>query len=91
MRERGAHVRDALRAGLLPLDQLMIETDSPFMRPDAAYLPDVRRLRQGQNEPCCLPAVCSAAAECYALPAHEVAKATTKTAVQFFGLPSGER
>ena len=38
----GAHVREALRTGLLPLSQLLLETDSPFMRPDRAYLPAVQ-------------------------------------------------
>ena len=87
MVQRGAAVRDALRAGELPLHQLMLETDSPFMRPDASYLPDVRRLRQGQCEPCCLPAVCNAVAECFTLPADEVARATTANAERFFQLP----
>ena len=88
MRERGAHVRAALAAGDLPLEQLMIETDSPFMRPDASYLPDIRRLRQGQNEPCCLPAVCNAVAECCSLRPDVVARATTQNAQSFFGLSS---
>jgi Tat protein secretion system quality control protein TatD with DNase activity len=43
MRERGAALRAALREGVLPLAQLMLETDSPFMRPDREHLPEVRR------------------------------------------------
>ena len=43
MRERGAALRAALREGALPLAQLMLETDSPFMRPDREHLPEVRR------------------------------------------------
>ena len=85
--ERGAHVREALRAGALPLEQLMLEPDSPFMRPDANHLPELRRLRQGQCEPCLLPAMANVVAECYSLPSWEVARATTATATRFFRLP----
>ena len=46
----------------------MLETDSPFMRPDREYLPEVKSLRQGRCEPCVLPAVCNAVAECYGVP-----------------------
>ena len=86
MHRRGAAVRDALRAGALPLTQLMLETDSPFMRPDREYLPDVKSLRQGHCEPCVLPAVCNAVAECYGVPPSAVARVTTANAVGFFGL-----
>ena len=65
----------------------MVETDAPFMKPDREYLPALKRLRQGQCEPCCLPAVCRAAAECLGLPADEVARATTANAMAFFDLP----
>ena len=86
MRQRGAAVRAALRDGALPLAQLMLETESPFMRPDREYLPDVKSLRQGQCEPCVLPAVCNAVAECYGVAPSAVARATTANAVGFFGL-----
>ena len=46
----------------------MLETDSPFMRPDREYLPELKSLRQGRCEPCVLPAVCNAVAECYGVP-----------------------
>ena len=68
MRERGAALRAALQDGALPLAQLMLETDSPFMRPDREYLPEVKSLRQGRCGPCVLPAVCNAVAECYGVP-----------------------
>jgi TatD DNase family protein len=87
MAERGAHVREALRDGVIPLSQLMLETDSPFMKPDKEYLPEIKSLKRGQNEPCCVPAVCRAVAECYSLPAAAVARATTANAIDFFGLP----
>ena len=46
----------------------MLETDSPFMRPDREYLPELKSQRQGRCEPCVLPAVCNAVAECYGVP-----------------------
>merc|ERR1712094_53652 len=38
MQHRGLHLREALKAGSLPLKQLMLETDSPFMKPDREHL-----------------------------------------------------
>ena len=89
MEQRGARVREFLRAGLLPLEQLMLETDSPFMKPDKASLPNVSRLKRGPNEPCNMPAVCRAVAECLSVPAHEVADAVAANTRTFFGLGSG--
>lgn len=86
MQERGAHVREALRAGALPLENLLLETDAPFMKPDKAYLPDVKALKRGQCEPCIVPAVCRAVAECLELPPEHVATITTANACAFFGL-----
>ena len=86
MRQRGAHVRAALEAGALPLGNLMLETDAPCMRPDQEHLPDIKRLRRGQNEPCLLPAVCNVVAACYGLSPEAVAKATTANAEEFFRL-----
>ncbi len=79
----------ALRtAGLLPLDRVMLETDSPFMLPAKGLLTDgARALAAGrQNEPCALPAVCRAVALAMGLPAPDVAAQTTRTALDFFGL-----
>ena len=87
MEQRGAHVREALRAGVVPLSCLMLETDAPFMRPDKAYLPDVKALKRGQCEPCLVPAVANAVAECLGVPPAEVAKVTTENARAFFRLP----
>ena len=86
MSARGAHVRAALRDGALPLAQLMLETDAPFMKPDKERLPDVKLLRRGQCEPCVVPAVAYAVAECYGVSAEEVARVTTANARGFFGL-----
>ena len=86
MSARGAHVRAALRDGALPLAQLMLETDAPFMKPDKVHLPDVKALKRGQCEPSVLPAVCNVVAECYGVPPEQVARATTQTAQAFFRL-----
>ena len=86
MAERGAHLREALRAGALPLSHIMLETDAPFMKPDKERLPDVKLLRRGQCEPCVVPAVAYAVAECLGVAPEEVARATTANARAFFGL-----
>lgn len=88
MAERGADLREALRAGTIPLDQLMLETDSPFMKPDNVCLPNVSVLKRGQNEPCNMPAVCRTVAECLGLPEHIVARAVTDNTKKFFGMQS---
>jgi len=41
------------------------------MRPDKAYLPDVKALKRGQCEPCLVPAVANAVAECLGVPPAE--------------------
>lgn len=86
MKERGAHVRDALRSGALPLSQLMLETDAPFMKPDKERLPDLKVIKRGQCEPCVVPAVARAVAECLGMPPEEVARTTSANARAFFGL-----
>lgn len=84
LKKRGAHIRRALEAGSLPLERLMLETDCPFMMPDGEYLPQEIKITDRKNEPCAMPAVCHAAAECYGVPAADVAQATTATARKFF-------
>ena len=86
MAARGAHVREAIRAGDLPLSSLMLETDAPFMKPDKAHLPAVGALKRGQCEPCMVPAVCRVVAECLDLAPQEVARATTANSRSFFRL-----
>lgn len=77
---RGKHLRELVR--LVPLDRLMIETDAPFLTP--------RDLKQkpadGRNEPAYLTHILHTVARCLGKPADEVARATTATAVAFFGL-----
>ena len=88
MTKRGAHVRDAIRAGDVPLGSMMLETDAPFMKPDKLYLPAAQAVTRGQCEPCLVPSVCRVIAECLGVPEEEVARVTTANARAFFGLVS---
>eukprot|EP00438_Fugacium_kawagutii_P017578 Skav222241 [mRNA] locus=scaffold3059:165090:175699:- [translate_table: standard] len=75
MKRRGAHIRQMLEAGDIPVQQLMLETDCPFMMPDKEYLPDVLGIAGRKNEPCSMPAVCRAVAECLKIPPEQGLKA----------------
>lgn len=86
MQKRGAHLRKLIAEGAIPLDRLMIETDCPFMMPDKQYIPDDIAMQGRRMEPCALPAVCNALAECLGISPHEVAQRTTDNAVKFFRL-----
>lgn len=86
MRQRGSHIRKMLQKGVVPLKQLMIETDCPFMMPDKDYFPDDLGLQGRRMEPCGMPAVCRAVAECLGVEPADVARATTENARRFFRL-----
>ncbi|MFH0883090.1 MAG: TatD family hydrolase [bacterium] len=66
----------------VPLDRLLIETDSPFMAP----VPH----RGHPNEPAYLPYVAAAVASIQGRRFEEVAGTTTENAVRLFGLGKGE-
>ncbi len=70
------HIRETIRQ--TPLGQLMIETDSPYLAPMAH--------RGKRNEPAFVAEVLKLVAEIKKLSTEEVDKATTKNAVEFFGL-----
>ena len=62
-----------------PLDQLMIETDAPFLAP-VPY-------RGKRNEPAYVVEVAKCVAAIKKISVDEVDRATTGNAVRFFGLP----
>lgn len=78
---RGNPLRLLIIAGLLPLDRLLLASDAPYLHP----VPEAARKRKA-SEPCFLPAVARAVARCYPLRTDELARATTRNAVRFFGL-----
>ncbi len=69
-------IRDCIRA--CPLDQLMIETDAPFLSP----VPH----RGKRNEPAYVVEVAKLVAQVKGANLDEVDRITTKNAVEFFGL-----
>ena len=76
---KNAHaLREA--AALIPPEQLLVETDAPFLTPHP--------YRGAPNEPYCLPYTVRALAEVVDRPAEEVAQASTATALRAYGLAS---
>ena len=76
---RNAHaLREA--AALIPPGQLLVETDAPFLTPHP--------YRGAPNEPYCLPYTVRALADVVDRPAEEIARESTTTAVQAYGLAS---
>ncbi len=91
MKKRGGHLIQALSDdSVIPLDRVMIETDTPFMKPDKHWFPDATCIKKsGNNEPAAMPAICRALASAYGMgkySAHEVGVATTQNSMKFFGL-----
>jgi TatD DNase family protein len=76
---KNAHaLREA--AKLIPPDQLLVETDAPFLTPHP--------YRGAPNEPYCLPYTVRALADVVDRPAEDVAQASTATALRAYGLAS---
>ena len=71
---------------VLTLNQIMLETDAPFMAPDKVWLRKETGLGGRKNEPAAMPAVCRAAAAALGVDETVLAKASTANAVRFFGL-----
>lgn len=71
-------LREAAR--LIPPEQLLVETDAPFLTPHP--------YRGAPNEPYCLPYTVRALAKVVDRPAEEVAQASTATATRAYGLAS---
>jgi TatD DNase family protein len=76
---KNAHaLREA--AALIPPEQLLVETDAPFLTPHP--------YRGAPNEPYCLPYTVRALADVVDRPAEDIAQASTTTAVRAYGLAS---
>ncbi len=67
------------RAKLIPLEQIMLETDAPYMAPEP--------FRGGPSEPKHVYQIALKLAEVKGLPLSEVAKTTTANAERIFNLP----
>jgi TatD DNase family protein len=67
-------------ATLIPPEQLLVETDAPFLTPHP--------YRGAPNEPYCLPYTVRALAEVVDRPAIDIAQASTTTALRAYGLAS---
>jgi TatD DNase family protein len=63
---------------LIPLDQLLVETDAPFLTPHP--------YRGAPNEPYCLPYTVRALADLVGRPAQELARVTTDNAARAYRL-----
>jgi TatD DNase family protein len=65
-------------ATLIPPEQLLVETDAPFLTPHP--------YRGAPNEPYCLPYTVRALAEVVDRPAEDIAQASTTAAIRVYGL-----
>jgi TatD DNase family protein len=74
-------LREAARA--VPLDRLMLETDSPFLPPASR--------RGKRNEPAFVAETAAFLAELHGVPVDELARKTTANARRFFGLDGAAR
>ncbi len=77
---RGTHLRDIV--GTIPENRLMLETDAPYLMPRTIR----PRPKSRRNVPANLPYVLDAVAEARGTSREELAAATTKVALEFFGL-----
>lgn len=75
-----SHLPETL-AEAVPLDRIVLETDSPYMAP----VP----MRGQRNESSFVPYIVRRLAEVYNVSAEEVEKTTTQTAMRLFGIKGG--
>ena len=70
---------------LCPLEQMMVETDAPYLPPEALRVQEGRGVR---NEPAYVVEVAKIIAQVKGVSLEEVDRVTTENTVGFFGLPS---
>jgi TatD DNase family protein len=78
---KAQNLRDAARE--IPLDRLLVETDSPFLAPQPH--------RGRRNEPAYVAEVARSIGNMRNLPADEVARATSENFRRLFGLTQSSR
>lgn len=85
-RKRGAPLREIVAQ--IPLNQLLIETDAPYLRPHNAPKQALTGIASGtssrRNEPALLPYVVATLADCLSLPADTVVEHSTANALRLF-------
>ena len=82
---RGKDLQQAVKE--IPLTQLMIETDAPYLLPRDLPIEMIEKLHDRRNEPSVLPHICEALAQYKNEDPQKVAIETTRLARQFFELP----
>jgi TatD DNase family protein len=76
---RGLHLRELVL--MIPPERLLLETDAPYLLPrDLNPKPSSRR-----NEPMHLAHIAATVAGCVGTPLEELARRTTRNAIEFFG------
>ncbi|MBT8492912.1 MAG: TatD family hydrolase [Deltaproteobacteria bacterium] len=78
---RGLHLRELIP--LIPSNRLMLETDAPYLLPRTIR----PRPKSRRNEPAYITHVADTVAAALGIPVAELAKRTTGTAREFFGIP----
>ena len=74
--KKSVHLQAACQ--IVPLDRLLIETDSPYLAPEP--------MRGKRNDPSNVQYVCKKAAELHGIPAEEMAKITYENARRIYGI-----
>jgi len=81
---RGAHLKNIV--GNIPLDRIMIESDSPYLLPRSLS----PRPKSRRNEPKYLPEVLNIVAESMGRDVESIARHTTENAERFFAIGRGD-
>lgn len=89
--DRGKVLREILKKKVVPLDQLVIETDCPFMMPaipkEGFQGAKFTKVKTGRNnEPCTLVLVADCIAQCYGVSVTQVVDVTTTNAMKLFSI-----